>query len=314
MINPRRTFRAALAVLCLSAVLAWAQALTIKDLIRLKRLGFSDTEVKAELLKAGPAPAVSAADLQALREAGAGEELLKALQAPTGPPLDAAEVVRLLKMGRTVDQILDAAIASGCRPLGTAAEAADLIRQGVPSAVLLALQGKPLGLNECRLLADEKAEAAVYLKLEKLVGLQAAGLTAAQALELGRAGVPDEIMAGLRKAAAPLVAKPAAGNLPAVPEEAADKLHPAELIGTWRGEMAGLIGIRDSAQMTFTEEGRYILNTGMGVVQKGRWEAEAGVLTLTAEPGMPEGDNYELKNGVLKITASTCVLTLRKIR
>ena len=168
-------------------------------------------------------------------------------------------------------------------------------------------------MNECRLLADEKAEAAVYLKLEKLVGLQAAGLTAAQALELGRAGVPDEIVAGLRKAAAPLVAKPAAGDLPAVPEEA-DKLHPAELIGTWRGEMAGGFGIRDSAQMTFTEEGRYILNTGLGVVQKGRWEAEAGVLTFTAEPGMPEGDNYELKNGVLKITAPSCVLTLRKIR
>ena len=119
-----------MAGLGLAAALAWAQGLTIGDVLRLKRLGFSDTEVKAELLKAGPPPAVTAADLRALREAGAGEELLKALRTTTGKPLEAAEALRLFRAGRTVDQILDAALESGCRPIGTAAEAADLVRQG----------------------------------------------------------------------------------------------------------------------------------------------------------------------------------------
>jgi len=187
-------------VLILAGALALgAQDLTVREIIRLKRLGFSDADVKTEVVKGGKPIAVSPADLQALKDAGAGDELIRALQAPVPKALALADIVRMTRDRQSADRILDALIASGAKYAITAAEGADLVRQDVDPAVILALKGRPLGLNELKLLAEGRVPEGIYLKLKQAVGFEAADLSAGNALALDRAGVPEAVLALLRQ-------------------------------------------------------------------------------------------------------------------
>jgi hypothetical protein len=289
-----------------AAVTLCAQALTVKDIIRLKRLGFSDAEVKAEVVKAGFPIAVTPADVQALRDAGAGDELIQALQAPVPKPLSLPEIVSMVKERQSIDQILDALLASGSKYAVSVAETSDLIRQGVPTPVLLALKGKALGIKELKLLGENHLPEGAYLKLEKLVGFEKLDLTAGDALALDGAGVPETIVARLRQEVPKKTAPPQI--------EPEDKDHPKELVGTWQGEVTGTYGEFGTVQVIFGADGRYILNTGMGAYQRGKWAAEQNVLILTPEYGISEAENFELNGTRLKIISKFGTITVTKVR
>jgi len=306
-------------ILILTGALALgAQDLTVKDIIRLKRLGFSDADVKAEVVKAGKPIAVTPADLQALKDAGAGDELIRALQAPVPKPLALADIVRMTRDRQSADQILDAVIASGAKYAITAAEGADLVRQNVDPAVILALKGKPLGVNELKLLAEGHVPEGTFLKLQQTVGFEAVNLTAGDALALDRAGVPEAIVKLLAQPAKPAAPAQPAQQPPANPDTlpfgSPDEHLPA-LIGTWQGEMTGGgWGEYGQVQLIFTAEGRYILSTNMGAFQRGRWSTEQSLLMLTPDNGMPEGENFELNGNRLRIVSKVGTITCVKVR
>jgi hypothetical protein len=308
-----------------AAVMLCAQALGIKDLIQLKKLGFSDADIKAEVIKAGRPIAATPAEIQALRDAGAGDELIQALQVPAAAakPVALADIVRMVRSKQTTDQILDALLASGAKYAVSAGEATELIREGVPAPVILALKGKPLGMNELKVLGENKCSEESYAKLDKLVGFEKMDLSAGDILALDRAGVPEELIARLRQEAlkAPQAARGQGGQpgqpippqpTPPAPVPVVDE-HPAELVGTWQGEISSDY-VYQSCTLVFTAEGRFVLTMQMGAFARGRWTAEQNALILTSDNGIPEAETYEFVNGKLKITSKVGVILVQKIR
>ena len=110
----RRLMKPSVAGFCVLILMTVAMAaeMTPKDIIHLKKLGFSDAQVKAEVEKSGNAPTFTDAELQQLKDAGAGVELIDALRRPGPRKLTMQAIVELVKQGKSAEQILDAMIAA----------------------------------------------------------------------------------------------------------------------------------------------------------------------------------------------------------
>jgi len=280
-----------------------AGELTVKDILRLKKMNFSDADVKAEIERSGTHLTLTEADAEALREAGAGDELLQALKAPVPKALTVQEVGEMVKAGRSVDQVLDALLASRTHLKISAAEALGLLRKEVPVPIVVALKGSPLGANDLKLLAESNLPLDGYLKLAKLVGVERKDLTAADALVLAQAGVPEKVVAMLKQAPEPTPPKP--------PEP---EKKQANLVGRWDGQMTSTAGQGDSVRMSFTADGKYVLTTGLGAMQTGKWSVVEDKLVLVPDGGIRQAHSFELEEGTLKIMGQTGMLVVKKAR
>ncbi len=305
-----------LALLCGSFA---AAQLSVKDVVSLKKMGFSDAEILAEAARSGAALNLSEADLAQLKAAGASDALIRGLRNPPRN-LSLDDVTAMVRAGRPSGQIIEAIAAAPRKPAPTAAQALELQRQKVPAAVILALRAKPLGPDELRTLAEERTDPVVFDQLGKLLGFVPTDLSAAAAMELTRAGVPAETVRALKAAAAVPVQQEAAPNPPQKnqpdPKPEAPLVEPPklvpELIGTWEG--TGKFGMMSAhCTMTFTGEGEYSLNV-QGYLQQGRWSVVHGNLVLDPMDGQEEAERYEIRGDTLTIKSAAGVLILRRIR
>ena len=236
----------ALWLILLGASLAGAQ-LTVKDVISLKKLGFSDAEILAEAAKSGAKMALTEADLAQLKAAGASDALIQALR---NPPREITldEVKRMVQAGQSADRIIEAIAASPNKPAAGAADVLELQRQNVPVAVLFALRGRPLGAVDLRSLAEEHTAPPVFERLGNLLGYIQTDLAAEEALALMRIGVPADSVKGLKTAVAvppqPKNDPKTEPPLPAPPEPV------EELVGTWEGTIKSA-GMTANAVLTF---------------------------------------------------------------
>lgn len=301
-IQSRRRFSAALGAMLVCASLATAE-LTVKDIVSLKKLGFSDAEILAEAAKSGAKIALTDGDVAQLKAAGASDALIKALR---NPPRDVTleDVKRMVKAEMPVAQIIESIAAAPKKPPLGATEVLELQRQKVPIAVIFALRGRPLGVAEVRTLAEAKAGAPVFEQLGKLLGFVPTDMAAEDALELMRTGVPANTVKALRTAAA---VQPDPKPDPPLPPAPAPT---EELVGTWEGTIKSA-GMTVRAVMTFDRNGDYSLNVG-GYLQQGKWSVVHNNLILAPNDSMEEAERYELKDGTLMIKGPNAMLTLRR--
>ena len=201
--------------------------LTVDALIQLKQLGFSDAEIKDEVLKAAlaggatgqpgqPKPVLAADDdagVKKLRAAGFSEEMIAFFKQPSGERLpDSLTVEDVVAMvgqggaakGKSVEQALDAIKAAAARGVKfriNPARALNLAGRNVPAPVIVALRGKPMTLDVVQRLSGEPMSPAVWSKLVELVGVAKTPLSAAEVSALTRAEVPAEVVALMREVA-----------------------------------------------------------------------------------------------------------------
>lgn len=315
----------------LMASCAWAAELTVKEIIDLKRIGYADAELIAEINKAGAALNPTDEQIAQLKQLGAGQELIIALRAK---PVTLEEVVVMCEAKRPVDDILDAIANSPRKPKVGAAESVGLARKGVPVPVLMALSGQPLGKPQFLALAAQKAEVTTYQKLAGVVGYTSQEFTMAEARELHGAGVPAEVLKqqmDVAKAAA-AVAKVEEAPKPKVEEAAKppvkrgndgekDPLErpaptcPPAFVGQWAGVMGGPMGVSTCA-MRFDANGHYLFQTREGVVQQGKWYVIGSILYQEPDLGMTEQHAFTLSEdgGQLTIKGALGSLRLNKQR
>jgi len=152
--------------------------------------------------------------------------LLFALRAAGGEQLTVGDIAALAQAGQSVEKILDMIQRSGARFQVTPALLSGLSQRGMPLAVVLAVQGQPLSLDDVRRLASANLPPAAWTKLAALLGVQRATLTAEDTFALFRR-VPEEVLALFREGRAPAVAGvprppqptvpgPAQGAMPAI--------------------------------------------------------------------------------------------------
>ncbi len=208
-----RRLAAVALVLILVATLGWAADITVENIVQLKNLGFSDAEVKAEIEKAGSTYRLAPADVETLKKAGVGADLLGFMQGPTGGPLTIEGIVTMVQDRRSAEEIMQAITQSGMALGLTPAQALDLGRKDVPLAVLLALKGRPLGADDLKRLAGTGLKEDGYVALASLVGFGDQRPTAGEALELLQAGVPKPVVAMFREGRRPVATKSTAGGL-----------------------------------------------------------------------------------------------------
>ena len=177
-------------MILIGASLASAR-LTVKDVISLKKLGFSDAEILAEAAKSGAEMALTEADLARAQGGGPRTRLIQALRNPPRE-INLDEVKRMVQAGQPVERIIEAIAASPKRPAAGAADVLELQRQNVPASVLLALRGRLLGVTELRSLAEANTAPPVFEQLGRLLGYAQTEIRADAALELMRGGVPAE--------------------------------------------------------------------------------------------------------------------------
>lgn len=323
----------ALVVTLCAASWVLAAELSVKEIVDLKRVGYSDAELIAEINKAGVAPNPTDEQIAQLKQLGAGPELIATLRAK---PVTLKEVVVMCEAKRPVDEVLDAIANSPRKPKVGAADSLALARQGVPAPVLMALSGQPLAKAQLIALAAQKTEVGTYQKLAAVVGYDTKEMSLAEVRELTGAGVPAEILKEQRDAAkaAAAVAKVEEPVKPVKPEEVArppvkrgndggekDPLDkpaptcPPTFVGQWAGVMGGPMGVSTCA-MRFDANGHYLFQTREGVVQQGRWYVIGSILYQEPDLGMTEQHAFTLSEdgGQLTIKGALGSIRLNKQR
>lgn len=190
-------------IVFLIATLTWAADITVDNVVQLKHLGFSDAEVKTEIEKAGTTYHLTEADIEKLGKAGVGDELLDFMRGPESTPLTIEAIVKMVEDGRSAEEILQAVSQSGMALGLTPAQALELGRKQVPLAILLALKGRPLGVDDLKRLAETQLKEDGYVTLASLVGFSEERPTAGDALGLLQAGVPNGVVAMFREGRRP---------------------------------------------------------------------------------------------------------------
>ncbi len=190
-------------VVAVLAGLAWAAQISVENVIQLKQLGFTDSEVKAEIARGGGTYNLTAGDLEKLKKAGVGEDLLKFMQGPSNEPLTVDAIAAMAAEGRPTVEILRAIAKSNASLTLTPAQALDLSRRGIPSAVMMAIKGKSLGSEDLKRLTGDGLSEEGFTILASIVGFDEQRPGAGQALELLQAGVPNAIVALFREGKKP---------------------------------------------------------------------------------------------------------------
>ncbi|MHC4548456.1 MAG: trypsin-like peptidase domain-containing protein [Planctomycetota bacterium] len=206
-----------------------ARTLSVTDLVELKRLGFSDDQIRAEVTQTGSRFRLSAADVAQLEQAGFGAAAIAFLEQSARVPLDLEAVVAMVEAGESAARILERIEASGQTFELTPAQALDLARKRAPAAVIFALKGRPLTAEDLKQLAAAGVAPATWTRLVGLLKVAPVPLPPAEALALVRSGVPREIVAMLRQpgdAPAPEPTPPPAEATPA-PEPTPPPAEPA---------------------------------------------------------------------------------------
>ncbi|MHC4451255.1 MAG: S1 family peptidase, partial [Planctomycetota bacterium] len=212
-------------LVCLSVV--HADGMSVADLVNLKKAGFSEQEIQAEIAKSPPK--LDQAGLAQLKSAGFSEAFLTRLRAASGGL--AIDTVRSMhKAGKSVPEILAALPRSGDRPALTTPQALELSRAGVPAIVVRALRGGALSADELLRLAQGGSAASDLSALLDFVG-KSGNATAEQAQALQGAGVPDSLIDRLRAASGGSISRTADGrSLYRHPADRFSLRYPAE----WR--------------------------------------------------------------------------------
>lgn len=190
-----------MAVLFIGA--AWSAEITVDNVIQLKQLGFTDAEVRSEIDKSGTRYALTAADVERLRKAGVGDELLRAMQGPEKAALTVEVIEAMAQEGRTTEAILRAIAESGATFTLTPAQALALSGKGVSQAVLMAMGGRRLGVEDLKRLAADGLSEEGFTSLAAIVGFNEQPPSAGQALDLLEAGVPRSIVTMFREGTKP---------------------------------------------------------------------------------------------------------------
>ena len=92
---------------------AYADEISVDDLINLKKAGFSEAEVKAEIRRSGPIN-VNKADAERLRKAGFSEAFVAGLRG-AGPGMTLDRVKKLSRGGASPASIIEQIVASGAK-------------------------------------------------------------------------------------------------------------------------------------------------------------------------------------------------------
>ncbi|MHC4849167.1 MAG: S1 family peptidase, partial [Planctomycetota bacterium] len=212
-------------LVCLSVV--HAEGMSVADLINLKKAGFSEQEIQAEIAKSPPK--LDQAGLAQLESAGFSEAFLARLRAASGGL--AIDTVRSMhKAGKSVPEILAALPRSGNRPALTTPQALELSRAGVPAIVVRALRGGALDANELLRRAKSGSSASDLFALLDFVGTSG-NATAEQAQALKSAGLPDALIDRMRSTTGGSILRTADGrSLYRHPADRFSLRYPAE----WR--------------------------------------------------------------------------------
>ncbi|MCU0722246.1 MAG: trypsin-like peptidase domain-containing protein, partial [Planctomycetes bacterium] len=130
---------------------------SVKDILELKKAGYRDEDLMAEIERSGSAFDLSDRDREELRKAGAGDALL-GLMSRAGWRIAAEDVVRMTREGRSEAEILEALRRTRSRFRLTDEEAAALVGQGVGERVVREMResGK---VTIARIVADLEAGA-----------------------------------------------------------------------------------------------------------------------------------------------------------
>ena len=187
-------------VLCIPAIFAWA--LSVDDLISLKKLGFSESEIKQEIKKSGVPSNITAEDLKKLKDAGFSREFLGNLSQKKNTvkaQLTQQELLNLIEKDTPVKTILETISLRGRNLVGDKNFLKKLEKHAAPYPIILAIRGKPISKEEVLRLAEFGLKKDTYKVLVSITGIKAENLPPSEALKLIKAGVPEDIVRQFKK-------------------------------------------------------------------------------------------------------------------
>jgi len=174
----------------------WAQTkpLTVTDVLQLKELGYSDEEILQELKETQSQFDLTPAEIQALKDAGIGEELLQwMINSKPVPKITVENIIAWVKAKEETLVILERIFAVQGAFIFGPQDLLALKKGGVPTAIILAAKNQSLVKNDLLQLAAEKANEDVLRKLLQTLGTEYQPKPT-ESLDLIRKGLPRTIV------------------------------------------------------------------------------------------------------------------------
>lgn len=178
---------------------AQQKAISIDEVITLKKLGYSDEDILKELKSSKAVFQLKKGDIEKLQKAGLGEGLIKWMKGtPPKVAVTLEMIIRWTGEGVAPQEILRRIAKGKSPPKFTARQALGLIKAKVHPAILYALKGKALTEGDLLELAGKATSEETYLQLLQMVGCEFKP-DAKKALQLLRSGIPSDIVKALIK-------------------------------------------------------------------------------------------------------------------
>ncbi|RME82415.1 MAG: hypothetical protein D6785_07870 [Planctomycetota bacterium] len=178
------------------APLLGKENISVKDIITLKKLGYTDQDILKELKENKVQLALKKTDIEALKKAGIGKKVIEWLirSAPkqASPKITWNKLLAWLKEGRTVDKIL-LDFRQAQLPALTPKRALELIKKKAPLPILLYLKQKTLNKSNLEDLLQEKTSLPVIRILCEDLGLNWKPAPK-EALALIKKGLPGNLV------------------------------------------------------------------------------------------------------------------------
>ncbi len=176
MTRPRALVFLVVSLLLVTSLAARGGGIGLDDLIGLKELGFSEAEIRREVAKRGIGFELTGEAAARLRRAGFSEDLIRSLRPPAARPpaggVTVESILRMLREERGTREILEALRGAGGRFSASPEDVAALEAAGAPPAVVLAVRGRRITVEDVKRLAPAGLEAASWRLLVDLVGVE----------------------------------------------------------------------------------------------------------------------------------------------
>lgn len=188
-----------------------AESIKAGDLVTLKGLGFSESQLKTELMPLKGKFQASEAELTALRNAGLSDEFVRFVRS-LAPKLvmDNQALAKAIADGESTTTILNR-IAAAERQFDTSATAILALNKqaAVAPAIIKAMIGKALTIDDIKSLVTFNASPDDLSILVDMLGMQKQPLQPTEALALTQAGVPASLIRQIRESSVASPEKPA---------------------------------------------------------------------------------------------------------
>ncbi len=224
----------------------------VQDILELKKLGFSESEIQTELGKHPSLPLLSASDEKCLASQGFSSGLIELIKSKAPRPLLTNEEV-LAMSKRPLKELLEKCNVSECRFKNDPASLLAFSKnKKIPKTFVYVVRGTPLKFDDLSTLAKAGVPAGEMELLLRYLGCEKTALSPSEALDWLHQGIPQPVITLIKSGSAKTLSTQTSSATKPVPSGKVFYSHPLELFSLLYPENWKRINNIEEANVTYS--------------------------------------------------------------